>query len=151
MYQVRHRESGRVLADRCRTAETFWARLRGWTGHRPVGGEGLWLRPCAWVHTIGMRGAIDVILCGRNGEVRKVVSGLRPCRIAGAPGIAEICELPAGSVEGIAPGDHLDLAGIRRRESSSPEAPCSTPGRGAAPTGVRAEGSLPMCPPRPEG
>jgi len=77
-----------------------------------VGGEGLWLRPCAWVHTIGVKTAIDVILCGRNGEVRKVVSGLRPGRVAGAPGIAEICELPAGRVDGIAPGDHLDLIRI---------------------------------------
>gem|GEM_PF-1538264 len=113
VYILRHRESGRVLASRCRLAQTFWARLRGWIGHRPGRGEALWLRPCAAVHTIGMEAAIDVVLLGRCGEVRRVLVALPPGRLVGGPGVTEVCELPAGTAAGIAPGDHLDRAPSR--------------------------------------
>lgn len=107
--QVRHRESGRVLAERCRVAETFCARLRGWLAHRPLAGEGLWLRPCRWIHTIGVPGSIDVVFCDDHGMVSRVIAGLRPGRFAGATGSAAVCEIPAGGAAGVAPGDHLDL------------------------------------------
>ncbi len=98
-----------MLAERCRAAETFGARLRGWLAHRPRSGEGLWLRPCAWIHTLGVPVPIDVVFCSLDGAVRRVVSGLRPARFAGTAGAAMVCELPAGGAAGVAPGDHLDL------------------------------------------
>ena len=106
---VRHRESGRLLAGRCRVAGTFWARLRGWLGHDPEPGEGLWLRSCAWIHTWGLRTPIDVVFCGADGTVRTVVHALPPRGTAWVPGAAQICELPRGAAAGVGPGDHLDL------------------------------------------
>jgi uncharacterized membrane protein (UPF0127 family) len=106
---VRHRESGRLLAVRCRIAGTFWARLRGWVGYLPQPGDGLWVRPCGLIHTFGMRVPIDIIFCGGDGTVRRVVPSLRPGRTAMASGSTQVCELPAGQAAGIAPGHHLDL------------------------------------------
>lgn len=100
-----------MLAVRCRLADTFVGRLVGWIGHTPVPGEALWLRPCASVHTLGLGAAIDVVFCGPGGEVRTVVGGLPPGRLARAAGAAEVCELPRGGAAGVVRGDHLDLAG----------------------------------------
>ncbi len=110
MRGVRHRESGRLLAVRCRVAGTFWARFRGWVAHDPEWEEGLWLRPCAWVHTWGLRASIDVIFCDADGMVRTVVHALPPCGTAWAPGAAQVLELPPGAAAQVIPGDHLDPA-----------------------------------------
>ncbi len=109
MMRVRHRESGRVLADRCWVAESFWARLRGWLAHTPLTGEGLWVRRCRWIHTAGVRVPLDVIFCDDDGTVDRIVAGLGPGRIAGAAGSTAVCELPAGGAAGVVHGDHLDL------------------------------------------
>ncbi len=100
-----------MLAVRCRLADTFRGRLVGWIGHAPAPGEALWLRPCASVHTLGLGAAIDVVFCGAAGEVRRVVRGLPPGRLAGDAGAAQACELPCGGAAGVARGDHLDLTG----------------------------------------
>ncbi len=109
MRAVRHRESGRLIATRCRVAGTCWARLRGWVSHRPGPGEGLWLHDCRTIHTMGVPVAIDAVFCGREGLVRRVVASLRSCRLARAAGATQVCELPEGGAAGILPGDHLDL------------------------------------------
>ncbi len=104
---VRHRESGRILAACGRVAGTFWARLRGWVGHAPRPGEGLWLRPCGRIHTWGMRVPIDVIFCAADGTVLRVARALPPWRTAWADGATQVCELPGGAAAGVVPGHHV--------------------------------------------
>ena len=99
------------MASRAEKAETHWARLMGLMGRRalPEGGA-LLITPCSSVQTSLMRFAIDVVFLDRDGQVVKVVSGLKPYRAAlGGRGAHSALELPAGAAAhcGITVGDRL--------------------------------------------
>jgi uncharacterized membrane protein (UPF0127 family) len=50
--------------------ETFWSRALGLLMRAPLQpGEGLWLAPCRWVHTLGMRSPIEVIYVNAQGII----------------------------------------------------------------------------------
>jgi len=61
-------------------ATTRRARRRGLLGRDGIDGV-LVLRPCRQVHTIGMRFAIDVAFCTRDGRVLRLTT-LRPGRVS---------------------------------------------------------------------
>ena len=61
-------------------ATTRRARRRGLLGRDGIDGA-LVLRPCRQVHTIGMRFAIDVAFCGRDGRVVRVIT-MKPTRVS---------------------------------------------------------------------
>jgi len=99
------------VASRAEKAETHWARLMGLMGRRtlPEGGA-LLITPCSSVQTSLMRFAIDVVFLDRDGQVVKVVSGLKPYRaVLGGRGAHSALELPAGAAadHGITVGDRL--------------------------------------------
>lgn len=104
----------RLLVCQGWAALGFWARLRGLLccPHlRP--GQGLWIAPCRWIHTLGMRFAIDVLYLDREARVVHVVSEMRPNRIGPLVwGAHSVVELPAGTIEttGTAVGDQLEMA-----------------------------------------
>jgi hypothetical protein len=106
-------EDGTVLASRAFMAEGNRERLRGWLGRDAPGeGEGLWLKPCASVHTFGMRFAVDVAFMDRSGKVLRVRPRVGPWRVVFGPvrgsffpWTVTTLELPAGTLEG---------AGVRR-------------------------------------
>jgi uncharacterized protein len=103
----------RVVCERCLLAETPLARMRGLLGRRGLeSGEGLLLRPAPSIHTLFMRFPIDAVFLGREGEVLKVVHGLRPWRTAAARGARAVLELAAGEADrrGIHAGIRLDLS-----------------------------------------
>jgi uncharacterized protein len=84
--------------------------MRGLLGRSGLGaGEGLLIRPTNSIHTFFMRFAIDVVFIDRAGVVLKVVSALRPWRLAGSRGARCALELRAGeaAMRGIQPGDQL--------------------------------------------
>lgn len=58
--------------------------------------EGLWLRPCASVHTIGMAYPIDVVFLSREGLVQKLVTALKPWRFSASASADSVLELRAG-------------------------------------------------------
>jgi uncharacterized membrane protein (UPF0127 family) len=62
---------GRVLAS-CESATDRMARRRGLLGRDGVEGA-LVLKGCRWVHTFGMRFAVDVAYLDENGVVVKTV------------------------------------------------------------------------------
>jgi len=65
-------------------ASTVLTRLRGLLGRQPLNqGEGILLRPCNLVHTVGMRYPIDVVFLRRDGLVLKVAPAVVPCRARG--------------------------------------------------------------------
>ena len=106
------REDGVVVCDSCGIAATFRTRLRGLLGRRGLGpGEGLLIRPTNSIHTFFMRFAIDVVFLDRGGVVVKLVSNLRPWRVAFATRGRDALELGAGeaAARGIRLGDRLAL------------------------------------------
>jgi uncharacterized membrane protein (UPF0127 family) len=108
---------GRVICASCRVAATFATRLRGLLGRRELAPEeGLLIRPASSIHTFFMRFSIDVVFLDGGGHVLKLVSDVRPWRIALARGARETLELPAGraTAAGLAIGERLRLAEAAR-------------------------------------
>lgn len=86
------------------------SRRRGLLGRDHPGGA-LVLQPCAWVHTLGMRFAVDVAYLNAEGLVIKITR-MSPHRI-GAPvcGSHTVVEAEAGAFErwGLNVGDPVEL------------------------------------------
>src|SRR5512135_3243208 len=103
-----------LLAESVSEAKTFGARLLGWLNRdRPAPGEGIYLTPCVWVHTLGLSFALDVIYLDPQGTVLARHT-LEPGRVGPRiPKAQGVLELPAGQVpkEACQPGDHLQLLG----------------------------------------
>jgi uncharacterized membrane protein (UPF0127 family) len=55
------------------------------------------LRNCGAVHTIGLAYPLDVLFCDGSGRILRIVSGLRPCRIARDGRASQVWELRAGA------------------------------------------------------
>jgi uncharacterized membrane protein (UPF0127 family) len=100
-----------LLADRVRSADGFFLRLKGLLGTRSLRrGDALWISPCESVHTLGMRYALDVLFVDGRGVVVGCCPCLRPFRFS--PRYRKSCgvlELPAGTLSrtGTEPGDQL--------------------------------------------
>lgn len=65
---------------------------------RPARVAGLWLGPCAAVHTFGMRYAIDVIFLDHRGHVIRCVPALPPWRWAVCMRAVSVVEFESGLV-----------------------------------------------------
>ncbi len=102
-----------VLAERADLADSFLARVRGLLGRSTLAtGEGLVIRPCTAVHTLGMAFPIDAVQLDVDSRVLRVVANLRPWRVGPVVrGSWVVVELPAGTVAttGTRPGDVIDL------------------------------------------
>src|SRR5262245_22465975 len=114
MYRVRELTSGQVLAERLRSANTHWTRLRGLLGTRTLpAGDGLWIRPCRQVHMFGMRYAIDVVFVDAEQRVVGLTSELQPGRVSPKVATAtSVLELPVGTIArtGLQLGTQLEIA-----------------------------------------
>jgi hypothetical protein len=98
-----------------RSATTFLARLRGLLGQpRPGAGAALLIAPCASVHTCFMRAPIDVVFLDHGHRVLRIVTALRPWRLAGCPGAHAALELAAGDAARLRlqPGAHVPVTRI---------------------------------------
>ena len=102
-------DDAHVLAS-AEVADARPARRRGLLGHQHYEGA-LVLRPCRWVHTIGMRFPVDVAYLDADLKVIDTVT-MRRYRI-GRPRMASRCviEAEAGRLArwGIEVGDTLDI------------------------------------------
>jgi len=102
---------GAVLAS-AEAASGRRARRRGLLGRPGLDGA-LVLRPCRQVHSIGMRFAIDVAFCDREGRVLRTAT-LRPGRVS-RPVLraAWAVEAEAGAFArwGLATGDLIEVRG----------------------------------------
>jgi len=86
-----------VLQVRC--ARRWPERLTGLIGKPPpAAGTGLWLQPCAAVHTYGVRGALDLLFVDRRGRIVGICERVRPGRVRGHWRAAAVLELCAGDV-----------------------------------------------------
>jgi len=97
---ARNQTRGTLLGERIRHAATFLTRARGLLFvSRLEEGEGLLLEPCASIHTLGMRFAIDVAFLDEEGRILRCVASVPPNRLAiGADRAKWVLELPAGTL-----------------------------------------------------
>jgi hypothetical protein len=59
---VKHTASGLYVAERAWWANTAWNRAWGWLGkEKAEPGEGLLLKPCSSIHTLGMKFPMDLL------------------------------------------------------------------------------------------
>jgi uncharacterized membrane protein (UPF0127 family) len=102
-------KNGKVVARRVEYAETSAQRRKGLLGRSQMDPEeGLYIAPCEWVHTFGMRFPIDVAFLAGDGRVLTVHHGLKPNRLSKIAWRAEgVLELAAGRLHatGTARGD----------------------------------------------
>ena len=114
LYQaVNMSKGGVVLAERVELADTSSSRRRGLLGRCGLGaGEGMYLTPCEWLHTFGMRFRIDVAFLSSSGQVLAVYHGLKPNRLSrivwSASGALEISDGALRSTH-TEPGDTVQL------------------------------------------
>ncbi len=115
MPELRCATTDRVLIPRLAIAPPLtWRGARGLIGRTALTpDEGLLLHDAlGCIHTFGMRLAIDVAFCARDGEVLEVVEGLVPRRVHwrwGAPVQVEVAAGRAAAI-GLAPGCRVRVA-----------------------------------------
>lgn len=89
-------------------AKTFYTRLVGLLNRRCLNEtEGLLIKPCSSIHTIGMRFAIDVVYLSNENRVLGFSEDVKPYRFRVAPqGTVSVLEVSEGNVKRT--GIHLD-------------------------------------------
>ena len=100
------------IASRVLRAGTFTARLFGLIPRKALEpGEGLWLEPCAMIHTCFMNFPIDVVFLDAGLKVVKVRPVLKHWRFSPwVHGAESVLELAAGRAAGLAEeGDILEF------------------------------------------
>ena len=106
-------KGGVVIAEYVEVAGTSSSRRRGLLGRHGLGpGEALYLTPCEWLHTFGMRFRIDVAFLSSTGQVLAVHHGLKPRRLSRLVWRASgALELPEGTLHstGTGRGDVVQL------------------------------------------
>ena len=110
---LRNTTTGRILATRIDRLSSFLHRAVGLLARTTIRpDEGVWITSCRAIHTLGMRVAIDVIFVDRESRVIRVVSNVRPNRLAlSCSGAEAVVELGSGALRDmdLLPGDRLEL------------------------------------------
>jgi uncharacterized protein len=103
--------TGALVAEHVTVAAGPWRRLRGLLGRPPLAaGEGLLIRPCQGVHTLGMSYPIDVVHLDRDGVVVRVLREVPPWRIGPVVWHSHaVLELPAAASDAVREGDLLAI------------------------------------------
>lgn len=103
---------GTVLAEQGETARSFGARLKGLLMTETLhGGQGLLIKPCNSIHTIGMSYSIDILFVNSRDRVIKVAANIKPYRAVTCMHSAYVVELPAGALArtGTQIGDKVEI------------------------------------------
>jgi hypothetical protein len=112
-FVISNRSRGRLVADKVERADDFASRSRGLLGKDGLGaGEGMYIVPCAMIHTFFMKFPIDVVFLDRGLKAVRVIENLRPWRMSPwAWGADGVLELAGGSLRGsISVGDQLEIS-----------------------------------------
>ena len=107
------RISGKELASNLTVADSVFTRMKGLLGKKSLAyGEGIWLKPCKGIHTLGMRFPIDVVVLDKNLNVIAIIDALKPNRLTAIYSkAATVLELPAHSAakSGLSTGDVIEI------------------------------------------
>ena len=101
-----------TLADRAQIADTSRTRKTGLLKHdRLEPGDGLWIKPCEGVHTVGMKFPIDVLFLDKRRKVVKIRAAMPRWRMAACLWAHSVLELPSGTAAATntTAGDQLEF------------------------------------------
>jgi len=108
-----NRRNGNAVSVNMHYADTWLKRLVGLLSRSGLAtGEGLLIKPCGSIHTIGMRFSIDVVFLDDDLRVNKLTRSLKPFRFCwSVKRTRSVLELPAGAIEasGLQCGDKLAI------------------------------------------
>ncbi len=99
-----------MIASRIHAAHDSAARRQGLLNKTQIETEeGLWIDPCEAVHTFGMAVCMDAAFLDTDLRVKKIVSELKPNRIAFCLTASSVLEVRAGALKasGTEYGDRL--------------------------------------------
>ena len=110
---LRNSTTGSIVATRIDRLTGFFQRAIGLLVRTTVRrDEGVWIAMCNAIHTIGLRGAIDVIFVDRDGCVLQIDRDVAPNRLVlRCRKAKDVVELGAGALSQIDVmiGDRLEL------------------------------------------
>lgn len=113
---VNSTKGGIVLAGRVLWAMTSQERRRGLLGRDKLNSdEGMYIVPCEWIHTFGMRFPIDLAFISKEGRILTIQCHLRPNRLSKPSFRARgALELAAGRLQatGTTVGDVIEFRDI---------------------------------------
>ena len=90
-------KNNEILASDARIAASFMDRLKGLLGTKKLDqGQGLIIRPCNSIHTIGMKYSIDIIFLDKQNKVVKIVMDMHSGRVSICNSASYVVELPSG-------------------------------------------------------
>jgi uncharacterized membrane protein (UPF0127 family) len=111
--RVRNATRDRILGDGVRQASSLFARMRGLLGTGALSpGEGLWICPCASIHSFGMAFEFDALFLDSGMRVVALHRRFRKNRLSRIYWDARgVLELPEGTIErtGTEVGDEIEF------------------------------------------
>jgi uncharacterized membrane protein (UPF0127 family) len=122
--QVKNLTRNTVLATCLEVANTGSKRNKGLLGRERLSpGEGMWILPCAAVHTFWMHFSIDLIYLDRKNRIQKLSSGVPPWRLSACLWAHSVIELPSGTIcnTQTRAEDNLDFSVVPSPVASLPE------------------------------
>jgi uncharacterized protein len=101
------------LTECGRVADSFSSRLVGLLRDKDlILGDGLWIKPCNSIHSVGMRFIFDAIFLDRDLRVVHLMREMKPWRISKIVfSASSVLELPAGLITqtATAMGDQFEM------------------------------------------
>jgi uncharacterized membrane protein (UPF0127 family) len=95
-----NQRNNKLLASDVVVADTVFRRMKGLLGRdNLLPGEAMWLRPCKWLHTVGMKFHVDILFLDEDNTVIDAEEDIPPNRFSAfilKSGSA--VELPAGTI-----------------------------------------------------
>lgn len=98
--QIFNQTQNVVLVENVKTAQTTIARMKGLLGKKHLEQEGLLIKPCKQIHSIGMRFPFDAVFLDGNDQVCHIHENMMPGEISKFVVKAKaVLEIPAGTVQ----------------------------------------------------
>lgn len=99
-FKVINTRSGKVVCELTEKADTPWSRFWGLMNKPDLAaGHGLWIEPCADIHSCFMRFEFDAVFVDKTGKVLHIVQAMKPWRVSKfVRGGHSVLELPAGTI-----------------------------------------------------
>lgn len=91
----------KILGIEAEVANSFFSRLMGLMFRRDLpAGKGLLITRCRAIHTLFMRFPIDAVFLDGNGDIVRIVQGIRPWRffVSGGRRAVQVLETNPGAV-----------------------------------------------------
>jgi len=101
IYKIVNLTKNQIIADNVNIAQSFFQKTKGLIGRTKLNkGEGLYISGCRSIHMFFMQFSIDVIFIDKNYEITKIITDLKPFRLAFGTYFSNgVIELPCGILE----------------------------------------------------